>query len=400
MRKTAWRVCSSALLVAVVSTVFTFTASTAGAAIVGSGGSGAGWLTAFLRAGAIAGIGLPENDVHWWGPGCLQDYQGGYHLDAALMSPGCDQSRVYLVAGQDWSHVTSLGAPSIGYPDNDTHRWGAGWTQDFAGGTLGLYLVMRGDGVGRTYGVFGAIRTYYMTHGGAPGPLGYPRSNEYTWNNLIRQDFEGGSLIWSPQLVAAKPLAVWPDRTTIISRAVSGAVYVIIGGRSYGVTSPTQLEQCYGGWSPVRDISAESLEASLAVYPYAGAAPDCTGIREQRAVSWARSMLGLSGYNGWCELFVERAFGTSGRYASAATHLNRKRATGELHADTNVPAGALAFFAPSWQNGQYGHVMLSLGGGAFISSGRVVFVTGINTNYFGPYAGWAWADTSWSGRTS
>jgi hypothetical protein len=84
---------------------------------------------------------------------------------------------------------------------------------------------MRGDSVGQTFGVFGAMRTYYMTHGGAPGPYGYPRSNEYTWNNLIRQDFQGGSLIWSAQLVTAKPLVVWPERSTIISRSQNGAVY-------------------------------------------------------------------------------------------------------------------------------------------------------------------------------
>lgn len=128
--------------------------------------------------------------------------------------------------------------------------------------------------------------------------------------------------------------------------------------------------------------------------------------REARAVDFARSQLGVRStsltpdgmWSGWCELFVERAYGTSGRYPSAQANFNAQRAAGRVRTDTNPPAGALVFYA--W--GSYGHVGVSLGGGQVISTQgfstplpvRQHTVTGINLQYLG----WAAAPTSWPGR--
>lgn len=396
-----WRVSLRVLVAALIGTVFAVIAApSAGATTVGQGGTGSAWVAAYNRIGGSSAIGVAENGVHWWNNGCLQDYGGGRFSDAALMSPTCNQANVFPVVGRHWVYVARVGSHLVGYPYNDSHRWGAGWTQDFNYGGWGWTLVMYGDGVGESYGVHGGIRDYFISQGGATGWLGYPRSDEYAWNGVTRQDFQGGSIIWRANL-GAKPFIPLAERNLYYSSGYGPATYVVLSGRSYTVASTAQLDSCYGGRGNVRQVSVEMAQAYAAVYPANGSAPGCTSVREQRAINWARSMLGNTGYNGWCERFVENAFGTTGRYASAKANLNQKLATGQLHAgDTNVPAGALAFFKPSWQNGNYGHTMLSLGGGQFISSGRTVHSTGLNTAAFGPYAGWAWADAAWAGRSA
>ncbi|MFO0955457.1 MAG: hypothetical protein U0526_02885 [Candidatus Saccharibacteria bacterium] len=355
------------------------------------------WIDAYSRIGGATAIGSPENTVHSWAHGCLQDYGGGQYFDSALMSPGCTTGRVYPVIGQHWQFVAAVGASTIGYPQNDSHRWGAGWTQDFDGGDWGPSLLMRGDAVGQVHAVHTGFRDYYLSQSGPGGWLGYPTSDEYIWANNSRQDFQGGSIVWAPYL-GVRPVPIWNERATY--HGVSDpTVYVVINGRSYGVTSPEQLTTCYGGWGPVRWISDDATNLSLSAYPYSGAAPACIAPREAHAATWAQAQLGRTDRNGWCELFVEEAFATHGRYISAAAHLAQKRASNQLHAgDTAVPVGAIAFFAPSWQNGYNGHVMISIGNGQFVSTGARVFITGINQTLFGPYAGWTYADSTWPSR--
>jgi alpha-tubulin suppressor-like RCC1 family protein len=139
--------------------------------------------------------------------------------------------------------------------------------------------------------------------------------------------------------------------------------------------------------------------------------PTGSATREQNAITWATGQVGSTGYEGYCELFAENAFGTSGRYASAIANYNAMNSRGTIHAgDTNVPAGALAFFGATSSNGNYGHVMLSLGNGQFIStnvgssgylvnSGHVGYTTIAYVQASsGPYLGWSYADSGWAGR--
>lgn len=125
--------------------------------------------------------------------------------------------------------------------------------------------------------------------------------------------------------------------------------------------------------------------------------------REQNAVTWATGQVGTTAYEWKCELFVENAFGTSGRYASAIADYNAMNSGGAIHAgDWNVPTGALAFFGATSLNGNSGHVMLSLGNGQFISSsvgGHVGYTTiPLFQASSGPYLGWSYADSAWAGR--
>ncbi len=152
----------------------------------------------------------------------------------------------------------------------------------------------------------------------------------------------------------------------------------------------------------VADIYLSSTSTS---YPRCTSTPNPT-TRETRAVAWARTQLGVSyttltpdgKWSGWCELFVEKAFGTSGRYGSAAANYRAQLAAGRIHTTGTPPVGAMLFYA--W--GTFGHSALSIGGGQAISTQgfasalpvRQHSVTGLGL----PYLGWAYAPSSWPGR--
>lgn len=125
-----------------------------------------------------------------------------------------------------------------------------------------------------------------------------------------------------------------------------------------------------------------------------------TSTKASRAVSWAKGQVGSNAYYGLCELFVERAYGTSGRYGSALTAYRSLKARGLVHTTkSNIPAGALVF-SDGPLDGPYGHVMLSVGGGRFVSGGA----DGPSVKYFSTpnpgstFLGWASAPPEWPGR--
>ncbi len=194
--------------------------------------------------------------------------------------------------------------------------------------------------------------------------------------------------------------------------APNGTVFLLHNGQIFGMPNAETLIGCYGGWTGVRLASQAEINAMFATYPYAGAAgcaaqpPPTISTKEQRAIDWAKSQLGSTSWNGLCELMAEQAFGTRGRYGSALANANAKIAARQMHSgDTNVPAGALAFFGAATVNGGYGHVMISIGNGQFISNGYTwnghvygARITTIGSVGAGPYIGWAWADSSWPGR--
>lgn len=132
---------------------------------------------------------------------------------------------------------------------------------------------------------------------------------------------------------------------------------------------------------------------------YSSSIPRCgstASSKEERAAQWAESMVGKgTSYSGLCERYVENAFGTSGRYYSARTNYQAQYNAGRIHTDTNVPRGALAFYA----YGSLGHVGVGLGNGRVASSKlngavRVTPVTGWGLTYLG----WSYAPASWPGR--
>lgn len=350
--------CILALLLSITaaSLALSSPAAASGAAYVGQGGEVGNYQAAYNRQGGAAKIGYPENAVHWWGNGCIQDLGGGSYGDAALMQPGCSGA-VYVLLGNTWRKlIAQFGGGAVsyyGYPQNDGHRWGAGWAQDFTGGSYGWSIFLYGDAVGRSHNVRGAILRYWVNSlGGAPGSFGFPTSDEYSWSGLQRQDFQGGSVVWS----------------------ASGGARVL----------------------------------SSAPPP-----PPPVSSREQRAVAWAVAEVNSPDptrsdeygrpWSGYCEGFVEAAYGNhAGRYArpypSALADYQAQRAAGRIHTSGEPPAGALVFYNLS----KWGHVALSLGDGRIVTTwgydGQRYAVRIVPRTTFGGYLGWSYANPAWGGR--
>ncbi|GIE87318.1 peptidase inhibitor family I36 protein [Actinoplanes regularis] len=113
--------------------------------------------------------------------------------------------------------------------------------------------------------------------------------------------------------------------------------------------------------------------------------------RADDAIAFARARLGHTDWNNQCELFVERAFGTSGRFATAMTHYRWQRDNGRIHTGSVPPAGTAVFFTSTTSAG---HIMLSIGGNSAISTGTTVYQTN-NFRDRADYLGWAYVPSSW-----
>ncbi|RPF21148.1 peptidase inhibitor family I36 protein [Myceligenerans xiligouense] len=113
------------------------------------------------------------------------------------------------------------------------------------------------------------------------------------------------------------------------------------------------------------------------------------------AVSWAKGKIGAAGWGGLCDRFMANAYGWSNSGSHTAyIHWTQIPSTHKHGGDRTVPAGGLAFF--SGGSSGAGHVMISIGGGEFVSND----INGYNTiskttiaqieNRWGQhYLGWA-----------
>src|SRR3954447_21778117 len=113
--------------------------------------------------------------------------------------------------------------------------------------------------------------------------------------------------------------------------------------------------------------------------------------RASEAIAFAKARLGHTDWNGQCELFVERAFGTSGRFLTARTHYLWQKDNGRIHTGSVPPAGAAVFFTSTTSAG---HIMLSIGGNSAISTGPTVYQTS-TFRQRSDYLGWAYVPSSW-----
>lgn len=330
-------------VVPVVST----TTTTAAPLGVGTGSNNpADFIDAYNRKDGAASLGQPINAVHSWHWGCAQDFSGGNYQDAIIMQPHCSGT-AYAVVGASWRYLRDRFAGNtpleVGYPSQDSHRWGKGWAQNFDGGARGWTIVVRGDDVGAVHEIHGGfLNSWYFNYHEVSGPLGFPTSDEYVWGAGTRIDFQHGSLIWDGP----------------------GGIRLL-------------------GSAPAPTTSRESKAADWAIAELHSPDP-----------SWSDEF--GRPWSGYCEGFVEVAFGTKGKIGSADAHYNWQAANGRIHTDANPPRGAVVFYS--------GHVGISLGDGTTISTqgydGQRLNVwhhatTGFLSN---AYRGWAYAPDSWPGR--
>ena len=285
----------------------------------------------------------------------------------------------------------------------------------------------------------GAGTTSYTWSGLAPNT--YKCSHVYAYNSAGNSAWSGwactttpaAGLSWSVSLSASSTSPAANQNVTLTASTNHD-----VGPTAYGLyivdTTNGQQQNCSSGtscqWTVAYSGTTHSFVARVGMF--AGTQTQATsnivsvswaasfggGTREQHAVTWALQQLGSTGWDNpaRCELFVENAFGTQGKYATAYANYQAMLGLGQIHTDQNVPAGALAFFAATNANGNGGHVMLSLGNGLFVSSsvgsgssaaspkalvtsGQVGYTSiALAASSSGSYVGWSWANTAWPGR--
>ncbi|MEK7154132.1 MAG: hypothetical protein AAB792_01080, partial [Patescibacteria group bacterium] len=60
------------------------------------------------------------------------------------------------------------------------------------------YVIGLNQNIGDQKNIGKLIADRYHTEGGSGGPLGFPTSDDYLWQNGIRCDFENGCIVWTP----------------------------------------------------------------------------------------------------------------------------------------------------------------------------------------------------------
>ncbi|MEV7629654.1 hypothetical protein [Actinoplanes sp. NPDC089786] len=104
----------------------------------------------------------------------------------------------------------------------------------------------------------------------------------------------------------------------------------------------------------------------------------------ERAIQWFYNNSGRTNYEGKCELAVENAFGTSGRFATARANANA-RPLQQPYSD--APRGSLVFYNTS----AAGHVAISLGAGKVYSTSAGGRIGIVPISYFQNPMGWSYA---------
>lgn len=366
------------------------------------------WMVARYGAQAADMVGYPYNDGHRWGASWAQDFDGGRVGWNILVRPDAvgrvvqlrgDIMRKYLAMGDARSY--------LGWPTSDEYAWNGEQRQDYQGGVI-IWNATEGARASHYYGqgsivaaTSGDPKAYVISGGRSFWLLSSETANVCWggWNKLQMVPYEEMRVIY--KLYPGGGSNVCYPNGTMVSSAGDPKVYVVRDGRLFWVLDGATVN-CLGGWGAIRKVGSWELTVAKSIYPYAGGYA-CSS-RESRAVDWARTQIGQTTYgghiwSGWCELFVESAYGTSGRYASAMANYTARKNAGQISTDGNPPAGALVFY--SW--GGYGHVGISVGGGQVISTqgdGSVALAVKQHglTDLGLPYLGWAWAESSWPGR--
>ncbi|WP_157729351.1 NlpC/P60 family protein [Tumebacillus algifaecis] len=174
-----------------------------------------------------------------------------------------------------------------------------------------------------------------------------------------------------------------------------GNVTVQFAGIEYGTIVPDVfLNKPDPRWYYYFENGVKRYIASAVVN---GNAPTSKLRPKDRAIAWAIDAQGRTDYNGWCQMFVENAYGTTGQYASAIAASNNLN-TGKSLA--TAPIGSLVFFAPAADNGYYGHVGIYIGENTMINGRQSVIADNIVTSsYFSSrYTGWGNPPASWPGH--
>ena len=142
----------------------------------GGGSMAEPFTDAYREFGGEAVLGCATNEVHKWGPGFVQDYDGGSTDRGILMT--LDQREVFVLAGNLWEDYVGIAggatADLLGYPVSVPRRCGDGVLVEFRGGEQGIgALVSVADGSGFAW-LAADTWAFYRSRGGPQGALGLP----------------------------------------------------------------------------------------------------------------------------------------------------------------------------------------------------------------------------------
>jgi hypothetical protein len=137
----------------------------------------------------LGNLGNPVNNKTCTSAGCSQGFQHGY----ILWSPSTG-TRIVLNGSISWRYsTTGWTQGALGFPSSDPRGLSvrSGRVQSFQGG-----FIYWSPATG-AQSVRGAIRGFYAANNYEGGVLGYPKTEETSVKNGVRQDFEGGKVYWN-----------------------------------------------------------------------------------------------------------------------------------------------------------------------------------------------------------
>lgn len=188
--------------------------------------------------GPLGLLGFPLTSEFAINGGARQNFEGGAFVWNA------STGGTYQMYGANGAKYNALGAENsrLGLPvSNEYVVAGGGVRQDFQGGYL-LWSPATGSRM-----LVGGIRGAYDARGGSGGPLGFPISDEFVVNGGVRQDFQNGSLIWSP------------SRGTLMVFGANRAKYDALGGAGGFLGLPVSNEYAVARSGVRQDFQYGSL---------------------------------------------------------------------------------------------------------------------------------------------
>ena len=105
-----------------------------------------------------------------------------------------------------------------------------------------------------------------------------------------------------------------------------------------------------------------------------------------KIISYAKSKIGTSEFDGYCQRFVRLCYEAGGIYGSAGTAAEAYRKWCVSADKSDIPAGAAVYF--NGTDPSVGHVALSIGGGQCINPAKTVYVCSISS--IPNFRGWGW----------
>ncbi|MGK3708610.1 hypothetical protein [Arthrobacter sp. IK3] len=141
--------------------------------------------------GHATGLGYPTADetTGLKDGGKSQPFEGG----TIVWSPATGAKVVHSGIGAKWASANWENG-QLGYPTTDeVYGLKDGWAyQNYQGGAI-----LWDTRAGRGYLSVGAIRSAWAAQDYERGPMGYPQSDEYIWNGVVRQNYQGGYYTWT-----------------------------------------------------------------------------------------------------------------------------------------------------------------------------------------------------------